>query len=113
LALGERYAAGDGVEKSLDEAFGWLEKAAENGSVAAQMKLVALYGERGAPDDQARAERWLRAAADAGDAHAQALLADKILAAGGDAAEIDRLLERSAAGGDPRGQVARAKRLAR
>src|SRR5438132_8609492 len=60
-ALGERLATGDGVERNLDEAFVWLEKAAEKGSIPAQLRLVALYGERAGPDDAARAEHWLRA----------------------------------------------------
>ena len=113
LALGERLAAGDGVEKNLDEALVWLEKAAEDGSVPAQMRLVELYGERGAPEDAARAERWLRAAAEAGDARAQVMLAERILAAGGDDAEAAKWIARSAEAGDPRGQLAQARRLAR
>jgi TPR repeat protein len=113
LALGERLAAGDGVEKDLDEALVWLEKAAEDGSVPAQMRLVALYGERGAPEDAARAEHWLRAAAEAGDGRAQAELAERILAAGGDDAEAAKWIARSAEAGDPRGLVAQAQRLAR
>ena len=98
-ALGERLVAGDGVERNLDEALVWFEKAAEDGSVPAQMRLVELYGERGAPEDATRAERWLRAAAVAGDARAQVLLAERILAAGGDDAEAAKWIAASAAAG--------------
>jgi uncharacterized protein len=112
-ALGERYASGEGIERNLDEAFVWLEKAAEHGSVAAQMRLVALYGERGGPDDAARAERWLRAAAEAGDAHGQVRLAEQILAKGGDEAEAAKWIASAAEKGDPHAQLLQARRLAR
>ncbi|MGH7337922.1 MAG: tetratricopeptide repeat protein, partial [Myxococcota bacterium] len=112
-ALGERLASGDGVEADLDEALVWFEKAAEDGSVAAQMRLALIYGERSGPEDAARAERWLRAAAEAGDARAQGMLAERIVAAGGDDAEAAKWIARSAEGGDPRGQLAQALRLAR
>src|SRR5262249_16278043 len=35
VALGERYAAGDGVERNVDEALVWFEKAAGDGSLRA------------------------------------------------------------------------------
>ena len=111
-ALAERLLAGDGVEQDVDEGITWLEKAAEGGSVDAQLRLVDLYGERKTPGDEERALRWLRAAAESGDARGQIRLAERLLASGGDRAEAEQLIASAAEAGDARALLLQAERLA-
>lgn len=67
-ALGLRYATGDGVRLSEEEAVGWFTKAAEQGNVAAQSKLGSIYySGRGVPQDSNRAYFWMIVARMSGD----------------------------------------------
>lgn len=54
------YLHGKGVEKSAPEAIKWLTKAAESGSVDAQLLLGFIYAET---QEAALAFRWLQSAA--------------------------------------------------
>ena len=105
LALGERLASGDGIERNFDEALGWLEKAAEQGSPPAQLRLVDLYAERNAGEDAARAERWLRAAAEAGERARSSSRPPRAAVTLREAASGSRRRE----AGDPRGLLAQAR----
>jgi hypothetical protein len=76
-------AAGDAVIRDLQlsaeyykQAVAWYRKAAEQGSIAGQMHLAALYrdGGKGFPRDMAQAAEWYRKAAEQGDVEAQATL---------------------------------------
>ena len=76
-------AAGDAVTHDLQLAaeyyklaVAWYRKAADQGSVAGQMHLAAIYrdGGKGFPRDMAQAAEWYRKAAEQGDATAQASL---------------------------------------
>jgi len=67
-ALGLRYATGDGVVLSEDEAVRWFNKAAEQGNVPAQSKLGSIYySGRGVPQDPSRAYFWMVVARLGGD----------------------------------------------
>ena len=67
-ALGLRYATGDGVPLSEDEAVRWFNKAAEQGNVPAQSKLGSIYySGRGVPQDPSRAYFWMVVARLGGD----------------------------------------------
>lgn len=81
-ALGECYASGIGVPKDSGKAIQWWTKAAEQDSVIAQTKLGAYYLSKvedaiSANDDKARvnnlesAVKWLKGAAEKGNADAQ------------------------------------------
>jgi TPR repeat protein len=53
----------------------WYRKAAEQGSVAGQLRLAALYRDgKGVEHDMVQAAEWYRKAADQGDASAQGTL---------------------------------------
>jgi TPR repeat protein len=76
-------AAGDAVPHNLQvaaeyykQAIAWYRKAAEQGSIAGQMHLAALYrdGGKGFSRDMAQAAEWYRKAAEQGDVTAQASL---------------------------------------
>jgi hypothetical protein len=76
-------AAGDAVTHDLQlsaeyykQAIAWYRKAAEQGSVAGQMHLAALYrdGGKGFARDMEQAAAWYRKAAELGDVTAQATL---------------------------------------
>ena len=72
IALGLRYASGDGVPKDDAEAFKWYRKAAEQGYAFAQFNLGLMYANgEGVPQDYAEAFKWYRKAAEQGDAIAQ------------------------------------------
>ncbi len=67
-ALGLRYATGDGVPLSEQEAVRWFMKAAEQGNVPAQSKLGSIYySGRGVPQDPNRAYFWMVVARLGGD----------------------------------------------
>ena len=67
-ALGLRYATGDGVLLSEQEAVRWFMKAAEQGNVPAQSKLGSIYySGRGVPPDASRAYFWMVVARIGGD----------------------------------------------
>ena len=92
---------------SEDEAWHWLLRAAESGSIQAQYDAGAslatgLWGERGVPQNLAAAVAWYRRAAEAGHAEAQFNLASMLLE--GEGCERDlplarEWLRRSVAGG--------------
>ena len=76
-------AAGDAVPHNpllsaeyYKQAIAWYRKAAEQGSVAGQMHLAALYrdGGKGFARDMEQAAAWYRKAAEQGDVTAQATL---------------------------------------
>jgi len=76
-------AAGDAVIHNLQQAaeyykqaIAWYRKAADQGSIAGQMHLAALYrdGGKGFSRDMSQAAEWYRKAAEQGDATAQASL---------------------------------------
>ena len=57
-------------------AAGWYRKAAEQGSMAGELRLAAFYRDgRGVPRDMEQAAEWYRKAAEQGDAGAQGTLA--------------------------------------
>jgi TPR repeat protein len=77
-------AAASAIEHDPDQsaekyqaAAAWYRKAADQGSITAQLRLAELYrdGGKGFPRDMAQAAEWYRKAADQGDADAQATLA--------------------------------------
>jgi TPR repeat protein len=110
-ALGQRLVTGQGVARDVPAGLEWLEKAADGGSLPAQRLLVSLYDERGEQGDAERAERWLRAAANAGDAASQARLGERLESAGNGGEEAAAWIEKAAAAGDPRGLYLRARGL--
>lgn len=89
LEAGASYQ--DGVRalaaKDYPQAEGLLTGPAEEGYLAAQLALAQLHLERGAAGDRERALRWLRRAAEAGDASAELALALVLQRNRGDAAE--------------------------
>jgi len=67
-ALVLRYATGDGVQPSEQDAVRWFIKAAEQGNVPAQSKLGSIYySGRGVPQDSNRAYFWMVVARIGGD----------------------------------------------
>ena len=59
LALGERYAQGDGVTKDEGEAAKWYLLAADQGDLSAQLQLGVLYEYgRGVAKDFTQAYKW-------------------------------------------------------
>jgi TPR repeat protein len=69
------YLTGDGIAKSETEARKWLERAAEQGHIAAEYDLgIALREGRGAVQDYERAAKWIQRAAEHGHAEAQLVL---------------------------------------
>ncbi len=67
-AIGLRYATGDGVKLSENDAVRWFTKAAEQGNVPAQSKLGSIYySGRGVPPDPNRAYFWMVVARLGGD----------------------------------------------
>jgi TPR repeat protein len=76
VLVGESYAEGKSVTKNLNLAAAWYKKAADQGSVPAQLHLAALYrdGGKGLPRDVPRAASWYAKAAKQNDVTAQAAL---------------------------------------
>jgi localization factor PodJL len=76
LALGMKYADGDGVPANDFEAVRWLQKAAESGEPVAQYRLGTLYEKgRGLKADPRQAIRWYGEAAKRGNRKAMHNLA--------------------------------------
>jgi len=64
VALGGRYAQGDGLTKDEAEAAKWYQLAADQGSATAQLNLGVLYEYgRGVPKDFVQAYKWYALAA--------------------------------------------------
>jgi hypothetical protein len=82
LKAADAYAAGSGSPRDSRQlaadyrlAAGWYRKAADQGSVPAQIHLADFYRDgRGVARDMAQAALWYRKAADQGDAGAQGAL---------------------------------------
>jgi TPR repeat protein len=82
VQVGDGYAAGRGLLRNMKQvaedyrqAAGWYRKAAEQGSVAGELRLAALYRDgSGVARDMAQAAEWYRKAAEQGDVGAQATL---------------------------------------
>lgn len=76
LAL--RFFRADGVKRDSYRAVSWMQKAAEQGQVDAQLALGRLYlsGFEEMGSDPAAAESWLSAAAGQGNQEAKKLLAE-------------------------------------
>ena len=73
--MGQLYAHGKGVRKSLDIAIYWWRSSARQGDAYAQYQLgVAYLKGLGVPKDNQTALVWLRRAADQGVANAQSNL---------------------------------------
>ena len=69
VALGDKYAAGEGVVQNYKLAAEWYRKAAEAGNVPGEIHLADGYRDgRGLTRDMAQAAAWYRKAADQGDA---------------------------------------------
>lgn len=77
VAVGESYAAGNGVARDLKLAAEWYQKAADKGDIAGELHLAALYrdGGKGVARDMTQAAAWYRKAAEQGDVGAQATMA--------------------------------------
>lgn len=65
--LGQAYRLGKGVPLDLSQAQNWLERAARNGHVDAQANLGLLLFQNG---NRVAGMRWLKAAAESGEARA-------------------------------------------
>jgi TPR repeat protein len=82
VLVGEAYATGNGgprdsrqLTADYQQAAGWYRKAADQGSIVAQIHLADLYRDgRGVARDTAQAVEWYRKAADQGDSGAQGTL---------------------------------------
>ena len=82
VAAGDAYAAGNGgaresrqLAADYQQAAAWYLKAADQGSIVAQIHLADLYRDgRGVTRDRTQAVAWYRKAADQGDAGAQGTL---------------------------------------
>jgi TPR repeat protein len=76
IAIGESFAAGNGVARDCKTAGDWFSKAAQNGYIAGELRLAAFYrdGAKGCPRDMVAAAQWYRKAADQGDVTAQGIL---------------------------------------
>ena len=76
LEVASRFAAGQGVERDLKQAFHWYGRAATQGLAIAQYRLAALY-ERGlgTTRDPERARVWYARAAEQGNVKAMHNLA--------------------------------------
>ncbi len=76
VAVGEIYAAGNGVARDYKLAAEWYRKAADKGDTNAELHLAALYrdGGQGFARDMAQAAAWYQKAAEQGDVGAQGTL---------------------------------------
>ncbi|WP_109096132.1 SEL1-like repeat protein [Azospirillum sp. TSH64] len=78
--LGSLYLSGRGVQRDLEKARTWMEKAARQGNIGAKLGLGILLSRHPSQDnDQSDARRWLVSAGDDGNVEAQyqaALLLD-------------------------------------
>lgn len=85
--LGQAYRLGRGVQLNLSVAKTWFERAATSGHVDAQTTLGLLLFQNG---DQADGLKWLRRAAEQGEARAMLVYGTALY--NGDAVTQDRLL---------------------
>src|SRR3954451_10431760 len=85
--LGQAYRLGRGVALNLGTAKGWFERAARSGHVDAETTLGLLMFENG---EQAQGLKWLRQAADQGEARAQLVYGTALY--NGDGIGQDRIL---------------------
>jgi TPR repeat protein len=85
--LGQAYRLGRGVPLNLGTAKGWFERAAAHGHVDAQTTLGLLLFENG---EQSQGLKWLRQAADQGEARAQLVYGTALY--NGDGITQDRIL---------------------
>ena len=76
--LGKCYYSGDGVEQNKKMALYWLEEAAGQGNVDAQLFLASLYmtGEKDIEQDETKGICWLKEAASQGNVKAQQIIAE-------------------------------------
>lgn len=75
FVTGQRFASGDGVETSPDQAHEWFDRAARQGNADAQCALGAWYAEgQGRDPDFVLAQDWYERAAQQGHVKAQWLL---------------------------------------
>lgn len=76
VLVGEKYAQGGGIAQDDQQVAAWYRKAAEQGNIAGEIHLAALYrdGGKGFPRDRTQAALWYRKAAEQGDADAQGTL---------------------------------------
>ena len=77
VQVGEAYAEGRGVARDPKLAVEWYAKAADKGSVSAELHLAVMYRDGEGKDlarDPQQAAAWYRKAADHGDAGAQGTL---------------------------------------
>src|SRR5258708_4216986 len=64
LQLAQRYDAGDGVSRDLNEAFIWYQRAAESGVVQATLEVAGRYRDgTGVRRDYEKAKYWWGVAA--------------------------------------------------
>lgn len=77
LRLGKCYYSGDGIEQDKEKALFWLEKAAGQSNVDAQLLLASIYmeGEKGIEQDETKGIYWLKEAASQGNVKAQLIIA--------------------------------------
>src|SRR3546814_17185115 len=70
--IGHLYRWGQGVDRDIDKAIAWYQRAADAGFARAQANLAAIYLQGdGVPVDYAAARKWFEAAAHQGNAVAQ------------------------------------------
>ena len=77
VKVGEDYAAGTGVAADAKQAAAWYRKAADQGNIAGELHLAALYRDgsgKAFPRDIEQAAAWYRKVADQGDPGAQGTL---------------------------------------
>ncbi|KAJ3041000.1 hypothetical protein HDV00_010072 [Rhizophlyctis rosea] len=98
--LADCYASGKGLEKDAVAAFGWYQKAANQGYASAQRRLGAcFYSGIGTSKDYVEAAKWYRKAADQGDICAEGWLGACYLYGEGVEQDLNRgfdLIERGA-----------------
>jgi hypothetical protein len=76
VAIGDKYAAGDGVAQNYKLGAEWYGKAAALGNILGEIHLADCFRDgRGITRDMTQAAAWYRKAADLGDASAQGTLA--------------------------------------
>ncbi|MDH3514281.1 MAG: sel1 repeat family protein, partial [Gammaproteobacteria bacterium] len=75
-AIGRLYEKGNGVERDLETAISWYQKAADRGHADSEYRLAVGYAYgMGIARDEAKALSWLRRAANHGQKRAQKVLA--------------------------------------
>ena len=77
VQVGEAYAEGKDVTRDPQKAVEWYKKAADTGSISAELHLAVLYRDGAGktfPRDAEQAAAWYHKAADQGDTGAQGTL---------------------------------------